>query len=294
MSLPREVHAGATSLVTRRCLERRFLLRPSKLTNAIFLFVLAVAAWRFGIRVHAFCVMSNHFHLVLTDPKGRLPAFMQLLCGVVARAMNLVLGRQDHFFEAGSYNAVELPTAEDILRKVVYVLANPVAEALVRRGNLWPGLWSHPEWVGGKALPAPQPKGFFSGEGVLPKLAKLALRVPPGFASAEEFRRRLWPALREREDELARGGVSFLGVARVLRTRPTDRPRTKEDGGHQVPRHAAADDAVREVLEERFAAFKKAYAEALVRWREGRRSVVFPAGTYLMRVLHGAACAPAG
>jgi putative transposase len=41
--------------------------------------VLAVAARRFGIVVHVFCVLSNHVHLVVTDPDARLPRFEQYL-----------------------------------------------------------------------------------------------------------------------------------------------------------------------------------------------------------------------
>jgi putative transposase len=75
MTAPRQILAGATYLVTRRCSQRLFLLKPSRLTNSVFLYLLAVAARRFGIAVHAYCVLSNHFHLVLTDPAARLPAF---------------------------------------------------------------------------------------------------------------------------------------------------------------------------------------------------------------------------
>jgi putative transposase len=45
--------------VTRRCSQRQFLLKPSETTNAVFRFVLAVAAERHGIKVHAYCVLSN-------------------------------------------------------------------------------------------------------------------------------------------------------------------------------------------------------------------------------------------
>jgi REP element-mobilizing transposase RayT len=41
--------------------------------------------------VHAWCVLSNHYHLVVTDPDARLPAFMQYLDSLVARAMNASL-----------------------------------------------------------------------------------------------------------------------------------------------------------------------------------------------------------
>jgi REP element-mobilizing transposase RayT len=60
VTAPRQVLPGTAYLVTRRCAQREFLLRPSPATNAVFLYVLAVAACRFGIRVHAFCVLSNH------------------------------------------------------------------------------------------------------------------------------------------------------------------------------------------------------------------------------------------
>jgi putative transposase len=44
MTAARRVLPGQTYLVTRRCSERRFFLRPSTVTNAIFLYALAVAA----------------------------------------------------------------------------------------------------------------------------------------------------------------------------------------------------------------------------------------------------------
>jgi REP element-mobilizing transposase RayT len=294
MSAPRPVVKGTTYLVTRRCSERRFFLRPSRAVNEVFLFLLAVAAERFGLRVHLFCVLSNHFHLLLTDPKGRLPAFMQFLNGFLARVVNFIIGHKEAFFASGQYSAVELATPEDVLREAVYVLANPVAAGLVRFGHLWPGPWSAPERVGGEPFRVKRPKYFFSEEGSFPAEASLQLTVPPGFASAEEFRRRLVAALEEREAELGREHLSFLGEVKIRKQRPTDRPRTKEDRKILNPRVAAADKETRKALLERLLAFTRAHREAWLQWAEGNRKVVFPAGTYLMRVLHGAACAGAG
>ena len=98
MTAPRQVLPGTTYLVTRRCTQRQLLLRPSPTIGAIFLYVLAVAARRFGIRVHAFCVLSNHYHLVVTDPGAQLPAFGQYLDSLVARATNASLGRWESFW----------------------------------------------------------------------------------------------------------------------------------------------------------------------------------------------------
>ena len=48
MSLPREVLPGRTYMVTRRCSERRFFLRPDHATNNAFIYCLAMAAARTG------------------------------------------------------------------------------------------------------------------------------------------------------------------------------------------------------------------------------------------------------
>jgi len=48
MSLPRPVIAGETILITRRCTQRQFLLRPSSAVNGLIGYCLAVAAERYG------------------------------------------------------------------------------------------------------------------------------------------------------------------------------------------------------------------------------------------------------
>ena len=294
MSAPRRVLPGTTYLVTRKSAQGQFLLRPARVVNQTFLFVLAVAARRFGIRVHLFCVLSNHFHLLLTDPKARLPAFMQFLDSFVARAMNALLDRREAFWAPGSYSAVALATPEDILRKAVYVLANPVAAGLVRKGHLWPGLWSAPEAVGAEPIAVDRPRHFFDEEGELPEKETLRLRVPPGFASAEEFRAQLCAALEEREAELARRLLDFLGAKKVLEQRPTDRPKRMQPRRHLNPRVAARDKWRRIEVLGRLVEFLRSYRDAWLDWKAGKRNVVFPAGTYQLRVQHGVACAGAG
>ena len=109
MTAPRRVLPGQTYLVTRRCSERRFFLRPSAVTNEIFLYALAVAASRHRIEIHAFCVLSNHVHLLLTDPEARLPRFMQYLDSLVARAVNASIGRFEGFWaKDGSLSLIHI------------------------------------------------------------------------------------------------------------------------------------------------------------------------------------------
>lgn len=292
MTAPRQILPGSTYLITRRCSERRFFLRPSKVTNAIFLYVLAIAARRFRVRVHALCVLSNHVHLVVTDLEARLPEFAQFLWALVARATNATLGRWEAFWAPGSYSAVRLESPQDVISKIAYVLANPVAANLVERGGDWPGLRTAPEQLGTIGLKAARPTTFFRAKGPLPAEAELEWSVPPGFAAAGAYRERVAEATRVLE-ESARNRASsvFLGATKVLAQKPSARPRNPEPRRNLSPRVAARSTPERIEVLSRLKAFWDAYRQAFREWRTGMRSVVFPPGTYLLRVVHGARCA---
>jgi REP element-mobilizing transposase RayT len=284
--------------VTRRCSEQRFFLRPSRETDEIFLYVLALAARRYHVLVHAFCVLSNHVHLVVTDREGRLPAFMQYLDSLVARAVNASLGRFEAFWATdGSFSAVEPLEPSDVLDKIAYVLANPVAAGLVERGTDWPGLWSAPERIGTAKLIARKPKRFFDPKGHLPETVELELAVPPGFVSGDEFRTQLASALRGLEEQhrrkVASQGRRFLGAARVLAQDPFGRPARYEPRFGLKPRIAARDKWRRIEGLSRIKSFEQRYRDSRVSWCSGIRDVVFPAGTYLLRVMYGVQCAGA-
>jgi len=74
MSLPRRVVPNTTYLVTRRCMGRRFLLRPDAALNQLFLYCLALGAQKYGIAVHGVSVMSNHYHFANSIHPGKVRA----------------------------------------------------------------------------------------------------------------------------------------------------------------------------------------------------------------------------
>jgi REP-associated tyrosine transposase len=294
VTAPRQILPGVTYLITRRCSERRFFLRPSEATNAIFLYVLAAAARVHRVEVHAFCVLSNHYHLLVTDPEARLPAFMQYLDSLVARAVNASLGRWEGFWSSeNSYSAVTPVAADDVLRKAAYVLANPVTAALVPTGREWPGLWTAPEQLGSAKLIAPRPKVFFSPSGDMPASAELLLTTPPGFASTQEFQALVAVALRELEDarRCELGARGFLGRKRVRAQSPFARPATGELKRELNPRVAARDKWKRIEALARLGDFLCAYRSAWRARRAGDATIVFPAGTYQLRIEHAVRCA---
>jgi REP element-mobilizing transposase RayT len=301
MTAPRQVLPGTTYLVTRRCTQRQFLLRPSAELGAIFVYVLALAARRYGVQVHAFCVLSNHVHLVVTDPDARLPAFAQYLGALVARAANVLLRRSESFWAPGSFSAVALAAREDVVAKAAYVLANPVTAGLVHRAREWPGPWTAPEQLGRAALTATRPDGFFRKKGSLPDNVELQLTTPPAVGHIDAFRVDVAEELDalERTAHRERGATGdepgapggFLGAARVLAQDPRDHPRTWEPRGTLNPRVAARDKWKRIEVLKRLVQFLKAYRAA---WRArlaGDDAALFPAGTYLLRVAHRVRCA---
>ena len=295
MTAPRQILEGTTYLVTRRCSERRFLLRPSKATTRTFAYILAVAAKRYGIRLHAWCVLSNHYHLVLTDPRANLPAFSQYLDSLVARAINASHGRWENFWAPNSYSAVVLETPQDVIAKTAYVLANPVAAGLVEHGREWPGLWSAPDLIGGAPVSVERPKVFFRPNGPMPLVTPLRLHRPAGFASATEFDTRLAEALGALEaqaaERLAAEGRSFLGADWVQAQKPTGRPAPGEPRRTLKPRLACRDKGKRIEALARLGEFARAYRAALAGWRRGIRYTLFPPGTYQLRLAHCVCCA---
>jgi hypothetical protein len=222
---------------------------------------------------------------------------MQFFDSLVARALNASLGRFEAVWASdGSYSAVEPLTPEDLVAKTAYVLANPVAAGLVRRGSEWPGLWTSPEQIGTAKLVARRPEHFFDPKGYMPEMVELELAVPPGFAP-DEFRGQLSSALDELEErhhaELASAGGRFLGVARVLAQSPFARPKAGEPRFGMKPRVASRDKWRRVEGILRLKSFLEDYREAWHERRSGATNVLFPAGTYLLRVLHGVQCAGA-
>jgi REP element-mobilizing transposase RayT len=297
MTSPRQVLPGTTYLVTRRCAQRQFLLKPSTLTNATFGYILAVAAARYGIRLHACMVLSNHYHIVLTDPRGQLPLFGQFLDALVARALNASYGRWEAFWAPSSYSAVTLIAQDDVIEKAAYALANPAACGLIASGRQWPGLRSDPERIGAEGVTYSRPDHFFSRSGTMPERATLEFSPPPGF-TPEEFRQRLSDRLAELERAAARAldtdGRRFMGLRRVLAQKHTDHPASGEPRRELNPRIAARDKWKRIEALGRLKRFLSDYREALVRFRQGVRGVVFPRGTFHLRVHLGVACAGAG
>jgi putative transposase len=298
MTAPRRIVPGDVYMITRRCTRREFLLRPDETTNQIFDYCLAEAAARHDIGLIAWKAMSNHYHAVVHDPHGRLPAFIEHFHKMVAKCMNRRWDRWENFWSSDETCVTKLVTNHDILEKVLYVLCNPIESDLVGRITDWPGS-SSLGYMNGKQRTIRRPKGgYFLEDGKMPKTATLRAIVPPQITkheTAASWRTAMRSALAERETtilaERARKKRGVLGRKAVLRALPTQAP--PRDAIHRKLRPCIAClDPVRRNLELcALQEFRARYAEVREKWIAGDRRAVFPAGTYRMRLL-GQRCAP--
>lgn len=243
--------------------------------------------------MHAVVVLSNHYHIICTDAKGTLPVFTRELNRLVARCLNAYLARSESFWATSvqpSY--VLLADEEAILAKTVYALVNPVAAGLVKSGADWPGeLLFRP----GRYL-AKRPDFFFREQGAaLPESLELELVPPPIGKDAQAAIEMVQDAVNTEERLLRarfkREGKSFLGATRVRSQQTTESPKTAAPRRKLSPKFACKDESRRLELIGWFKAFVQEYRAARKQWLSGIRTVLFPWGTYAMRVHHRVLCA---
>lgn len=300
MSQARQVLPMATYLITRRTILRHMLLRPDPVMTQILLYLLAVAARRHGLQVHAFCAMSTHIHLVVTDVRATLPGFLHAFHRTVSLCTKVLRQWNDVVWDKSPTSVVRLETPAAVVEKMAYVLANPVTAGLVRHAHEWPGAKVLVNEIGQGTLRARRPEVYLDPDNPsFPADATLPISLPPGIEPAEaaSFRRQVAAEVARLEararSEMQEQGRSFLGAERARTVSPTARATTVEPTIERHPRFAVgrgqgdawhrAAAAVR--------AFRASYRAALERWCAGVRSAVFPAGTWLMRAFHHAAVA---
>ena len=118
----------------------------------IFSLMLERLAKLYGWRVVAFCLMTNHYHLVIQLGAAGLSRGMQALNGGYAVAFNAREGRRDHLFGRRFWSR-ELLDVDDLIRTCAYLDLNPS-----RSFGVDPGDW---RWSGHRAATGLEPpKGF--------------------------------------------------------------------------------------------------------------------------------------
>jgi putative transposase len=136
--LPRSHLPDGVYHATTRCGEDRAIYLDD-LDRRIFLRRLVVIALRWVWTIHAWCLMTTHYHLVLEAGRTALSQGMHELNGPYARRFNERHGRRGHLFEE-RFSAHLIETDEHLESACAYVLANPVRAGLCDSPDDWP--WS--------------------------------------------------------------------------------------------------------------------------------------------------------
>jgi REP element-mobilizing transposase RayT len=91
----------------------------------------------FSWDIHAYCLLPNHYHLLVEATRPALSAGMQRLNGRYAQHFNTRYARSGHVFES-RFSSFVIETDHHLERALAYVRANPVEAGLCDRMTDWP------------------------------------------------------------------------------------------------------------------------------------------------------------
>ncbi len=301
--------------VTTRCLQSRFLLRPSKEVNNEIIAVLARAQRLYGVSVHAFWFGSNHCHLLLSAAsQWHISRFMGFTNGNIARRVGRLQRWRERFW-CRRYQGIELTDEpQAAYQRLRYVLAQGCKEGLIDSPLDWPGVTSARALADGsmklsgvwldrtglyhervrRGVIGPRSKQLSRSERreanrkiditEFETLEELTLEPLPHFAdlSAAAYRKMLVSMIEDIEEETGQrldleGGRS-MGREKILAQDP-----------HAAPRHSKRSPAPAchaHTREQRVAfivnrwRFVVAYRRAARRLRSGEENVALPRGCF--------------
>jgi putative transposase len=131
----------------------------------LFLSTLAGVVSRYGWICHAYCLMANHYHLLIETPKANLSLGMRQLNGIYTQSFNRRHKRVGHLFQ-GRFKAILVERESHLLELCRYIVLNPlrVKGGAIARGWKWSS-------YGATAGLAPVP-GFLSTDWILAQFGK--------------------------------------------------------------------------------------------------------------------------
>jgi len=149
----RITYPGAFYHVTSRGNERKAVFKSNR-DREKFLEYLESATWRYNAVIHVYCLMDNHYHLLVETPLGNLPEIMRHINGAYTTYFNIKRTRSGHLFQ-GRYKAILVDVDEYAKELSRYIHLNPVRAGMRPRPEeyRWSSFRSYigerkaPEWL---------------------------------------------------------------------------------------------------------------------------------------------------
>ncbi len=153
MGFPPRVQApGVLYHATSRAVDKQPIFGVYAGDRDVFLHLLERVVHRRRWQLHAYCLMGNHFHLVLDTPEANISDGIRDLKSAYAGWFNDVKPREGALFERRFWAAV-LDREEHLFAVARYVVLNPVRAGLCAHPAEWP--WSSFRSTAGLGAPAP-------------------------------------------------------------------------------------------------------------------------------------------
>lgn len=131
-------YPGAFYHITSRGNERKDIFRDL-MDRERFLSYLDSASERYGAGIHVYCLMSNHYHLLLETPLGNLSQIMHHINGAYTMYFNVRHRRSGHLFQ-GRFRAILVEADEYAKELSRYIHLNPIRAGIADRVDNYP--WS--------------------------------------------------------------------------------------------------------------------------------------------------------
>ncbi len=142
-------YAGAYYHITARGNERREIFLNDQ-DREKFLSYLETANQRYGAGIHIYCLMSNHYHLLLGTPLGNLSQIMRHINGAYTNYFNAKRHRAGHLLQ-GRYKAIVVDVDEYAGELSRYIHLNPVRAGMTNEPEEY--RWSSYQYYAGKGKP---------------------------------------------------------------------------------------------------------------------------------------------
>ena len=136
MSRPLRIeYSGAVYHVTSRGNARNKIFSDDE-DREMFISILDLVVKRYNWLCHAYCLMTNHYHLMIETPDANLSIGMRQLNGVYTQKYNRRHGSPGHIFQ-GRFKAILVQKETHLLELCRYVVLNPVRARMVEKPDAW-------------------------------------------------------------------------------------------------------------------------------------------------------------
>ncbi|MFQ5472879.1 MAG: transposase [Dehalococcoidia bacterium] len=275
--------------ITSRTIQGRYLTQPSAEANKRILGVLGRAQRLYGVKLHAFVFLSNHFHILLSILSlFQLSSFCRHFKGNVSKELGELYDWTGPLW-ARRYSHIELAnTVDDQINRFLYILDNSCKEGLVASPLEWEGVSSARALYNGKTdieatwyNRTAMYRAKLHGRNERCETTETVRLSPLPFLqdSSPQAQQNFYQAkVHEIEQKTAQmhqeNGTRPLGMDAIQRRDPHHRP--KELKSSPAPKfHASNPEDYRALLDARKEKLA-AYREAAARLKKGKTDVSFP------------------